>query len=98
MGAVFGSYCVDLKLRCGKYERSVPRLYAFSKLFLEDIIQAVCQILFIIKHPANEALWFVVISIFITVANLIISLLNIFITAGAKPSRELLVKFEGKSP
>ena len=34
MGAVFGSYCADLKIRCGRRERSVPRLHAFSKLLL----------------------------------------------------------------
>lgn len=42
MGAVFGSFCVDLKIRCGNFERSVPRLYAVYRLIMEDMVQCVC--------------------------------------------------------
>lgn len=102
MGAVFGSFCVDLKIRCGNFERSVPRLYAVYRLIIEDMVQCVCQLIFLF-HPEHfkgethtgKAQFFIQASITLTIFNFFVSLLNIFITAGAKPSPELFKKFVG---
>ena len=97
IAAIVGSFCVDLKVRICKYERSVPRLLSLYRLFFEDLIQAVCQIIFTFLSGANNN--FVLISILITVLSVVVSFANVFITTGAKISRDLLeVQFQGSSP
>lgn len=107
LGAVFGSFCVDLKLRCGNFERSVPRLYAVYRLIMEDTVQCVCQLIFMFNitdfkdservNAEEGSQLFLRVSITLTILNFFVSLFNIFITAGAKPSRELFMKFVGST-
>ena len=90
IAAIVGSFCVDLKVRICKYERSVPRLLSLYRLFFEDMIQAVCQLIFTVISGASNT--FVLISILITVLSVLVSFANVFITTGAKPSKDLLLK------
>ncbi len=96
LGSVFGSYCVDLKLRCGRKERSVPRMYALQRLLLEDSIQTFLQLYYVgTRKVVAVTELFVMFSIGVTVLNFVASIFNIFITAGAKTSPETLNMFPG---
>ena len=97
IAAIVGSFCVDLKIRIFGHERSVPRMLSLYRLFFEDLIQAVCQIIFtVISETSNT---FVLISILITITSVFVSFANVFITTGAKVSGVLIEHtFPARSP
>lgn len=90
LGAVFGSYCADLKLQCCCKELSVPRLSALNRLILEDSVQTVIQIIYVSNKIEDFNALFPIASISLTIGSFMASLFNLFITAGSKPSDELI--------